>query len=70
MMRFDPFKRQPVQEIEYAFQVTVTLGNGEQVVHDCTTQIYNQFMDKIREAQTAIENLYELRPRLPEVTEF
>jgi len=70
MMQFDPFKRQPVQEIEYAFQVTVTLENSEQVVKSCTTQSYSQFMDRIREAQTAIENLYELQPRLPEVTEF
>ena len=69
MMQFDPFKRQPVQEIEYAFQVTVTLENGEQVVHECSTHSHIQFLTKLREIQTTVENLYELTPR-PEVTEF
>jgi len=68
-MQFDPFKRQPIYEIEYALQVTVTLENGGQVVHECNTHSHIQFLTKLREIQTTVENLYELIPR-PEVTEF
>ena len=69
MMQFDPFKRQPIFEIEYALQVTVTLENSEQVVYECNTRSHTQFLTELREIQTIVENLYELIPR-PEVTEF
>ena len=66
MMQFD---KQNILGVIYTFKVEIQLPGGTSKYHQYEGRSYETFLIKLREAQTQIDNLYQIIER-PEVTEF
>ena len=66
MMQFD---KQKILGVIYTFKAEIQLPDGTSKCHQYEGKSYETFLIKLREAQTQIDNLYQIIERT-EVTEF